>query len=192
MNYIVRRIITVFAIILIIIFGVVLLRGGSNKPKPITPVTRQILDLPEYANTDAQVRMTIDGRINGEDIHRAIRITVGRDQRSIDIIHGYSDQVIESHQYPNSLNAYDVFLRALKGQGFLQARKKVKNTDDRGQCPLGQRYIFELNQSGEQISRLWASNCSGVGTFAGKSSNTQTLFKRQISEYDKITSKVQL
>lgn len=191
MNYLVRRIIIVLVVLFLIFIGFRLLFGGGGEA-PVVPTTQRVRDLPEYANTNAEVSMITDGRVNGDDIHRAIRITISRDQRTIDILQGYGGIVIDSRQYYNTLNAYDVFLRSLKVHNFLLVRRNVRNTDDRGQCALGHRYIFELNQQGEQLSRLWSSTCNGIGTFAGSTANLQSLFRLQIPEYDQITARVQL
>ena len=187
-----RYIVSFLAVLLLIILGVVLFSGGTKKEVPKPTSTTKVLALPDYATTSANASITIDGRINGEDTHRAIRITVSNNERSIDILQGYSGNVIDSHRYTNSVDAFNVFLRALDNQRFLLARKGVKNTDDRGQCPLGNRFIFKLTQEGKDLSRLWSSTCNGVGTFAGKSANTQELFKKQIPDYDKITAQVRL
>jgi hypothetical protein len=186
-----RNVVIGLAVILLIITGVILFRGGS-KQVSVSPVAKKPLALPEYANTTASVSWTEAGRVNGDDIHRQVRVIVSRDQRVIDIIQGYSGNVINTKQYYNTQNAYDVFLRALNTEKFLLAKKNVKNTDDRGQCPLGLRDIFQLEQDNKQLARLWSSTCSGVGTFAGKTADLQALFKRQIPDYDTMTRNVTL
>jgi len=187
----VRRIVVVIAVILVVIAGIAVIRGG-NQQKPLSPAANKPLTLPEYGNTTGQVSWTIDGRVNGDDIHRQIRVTVSRDSRVIDVIQGYGGIVMTTKQYYNTLQAYDVFLRAINTEKFLLARKGVKNTDERGQCPLGFRNIFKLEQDNKQISRLWSSTCSGIGTFAGNTADLQVLFKRQIPDYDKLTAQVAL
>lgn len=174
--------------ILVIALLIIIFHGGGKKPNtPSTPVKT----LPDYAMSTAAVSMTIDGRVNGEDAHRAIRVTVDQYHRQLDIIGGYSGNLIETHNFANTEPAYDVFLRAINGGGFTVKSTKYKVADERGKCPLGFRYIFELNDGGDQISRTWASSCgTAVGTLGGNSVLLQSLFKAQITDYSKLTSQV--
>jgi len=183
-----RSILALLAIIVLIFFGIIIF-GGSNKtsrPVPTIPKT-----LPDYAETNAEVSLTTDGRINGDDVHRAIRITVSREQRSIDIIQGYEGYIIKNESFANSQTAYDVFLRSLNVAGFTRERKAT-TTDERGVCPLGNRYIFELNNTGGSDMRRWSTSCSGLGTFGGKVNLIRTLFQRQITDYNKFINGVNL
>jgi len=177
--------------ILLIIVGLIFVFSDHKKPTPVTnkPV---ILPLQEYATSDATVSMTIDGRVNGEDAHRAIRITVSRDSRTLDIIQGYSGRVAETHSFSNSSDAYDVFLRSLKNSGFMVKLKKPTAPDDsRGYCPDGQRTTLVLEKETDTLSSLWSSSC-GIGTFGGNIDLVNGLFRDQITDYDALTSQVEL
>jgi hypothetical protein len=177
---------------LILIIGVILIFGGNEPEKP--PQGPVIQPLPSYASTDAQVSMTIDGPVNGEDVHRQIRIRVDRYGRHLEIIQGYSGNVIARNDFDNTQDAYRVFLKSLNNSGFMAARKGVKNTDYEGQCALGQRYIFELNDGGEELSKLWSSSCGGnIGTLAGANSGSlRSLFQAQITNYGSLIQNVNL
>lgn len=178
-------------ILLMIAVVAILSNGGSNKPKTPTGITLKAL--PDYANTDATVSMEIDGRVNGDETHRAIRLTVGRDQRDLQVIQGYSGNVIQSNTFYNTQAAYDVFLRSIRGGGFTLRLKGTTYTDERGVCPLGDRYIFTLSQNNDDLSRLWGTTCgTKVGTLGGSRSFLQQLFQAQIPDYDKLTAQVQL
>jgi hypothetical protein len=51
------------------------------------------------------------------------------------------------------------------------------------------RTIYELNDSGDSLVRLWGSTCGEkIGTFGGSKSGVQELFQDQITDYDKIIS----
>lgn len=179
-------------ILLMIIIVIILASGGEKKPAQ-TGVT--LKSLPNYSQTGATVSLTTQGIVNGEDIHRSIRIIVGANERTIQVISGYNNQVISSQVFPNSEEAYDVFLRSLAGMGFLTRSKEKPPVADNenGYCPLGRRYIYELNQGADELSRLWSSTCGvKVGTFGGSASGTQTLFQRQITNYNQIVSDVNL
>jgi hypothetical protein len=185
------------AFIILIILVMVLIFGGGGTKKQTTKISvPTIMALPDYASTNATTSMTIDGRVNGDELHRAIRITIGQNQRQLDIIQGYSGHVISSQSFYNTQDAYNVFLRAINNSGFLLHAKKTKiavPADERGLCPLGNRYIFELDQNGSTLSRLWASDCGvAVGTLGGSSSLLQSLFEAQVPKYQTLVGNVQL
>ena len=175
---------------------VAVLAGGGNGDKPKTTNVVTLKSLPNYANTGATVSWTVQGRVNGDEMHRSIRVTVGENERVLQVIQGYNNQVITSQVFPNNPAAYDVFLRSIGGQGFLLHAKPQKppvSDNENGYCPLGYRYIYELNQGDKELSRLWSSTCgTKVGTFGGAPSTLQSLFQLQIPDYNQLTSGVQL
>jgi len=177
-----------------IIFLVILLKlfTGGHKPAPTTGV--QVKPLPEYAATDATVSFTTDGIVNGDELHRSIRITISSNQRTLDVLQGYNPSVIQSKSFVNNQEAYDVFLRAIANSGFLVKTKNSKApTDERGLCPLGFRYILDLNQDGDDLSRLWASSCgSKVGNSAAAIPTVSQLFEDQIPNYENLVGQVNL
>jgi len=177
-----------------IIFLAILLNlfTGGNKPAPVSTV--QVKPLPEYAASDATVSFTTDGIVNGDELHRSIRITISSNQRTLDVLQGYNPSVIQSKSFINNQEAYDVFLRALANSGFLVKIKNSKEpADERGLCPLGFRYILDLNQDGDDLSRLWASSCgSKVGNSAAAIPTVSQLFQNQIPNYDNLVGQVNL
>jgi hypothetical protein len=193
-----RAIIALLALILfLVLVGVFLanLLGGHKKPSTTPTAPAKVMTLPDYANTSVVTSMTIDGKVNGDDLHRAVRITIGQNQREIDIIQGYSGHVLSSQTFYNTQDAYAVFLRAINYGGFMLPlkTKTPEPADERGICAAGDRYIFSLDQYGSNISRLWASDCGvKVGTLGGDSSALQQLFEAQIPQYDTVVENVQL
>ncbi|HET7529017.1 MAG TPA: hypothetical protein VFJ84_02195 [Candidatus Saccharimonadales bacterium] len=184
------RLISIFAgIIIFIILLVVLLTHGGKKPQP-----NPIQPLPSYAGTNAQVSFTTDGMVNADQLHRSIRITVTNSEITLDVLKGYNPQIIRSKTFQNNQEAYTVFLKAINNSGFLAktSNKKIPD-DDAGQCPLGTRYILDLNNEGSDLSRTWASSCgSNVGTSKAALGAIQTLFQAQVPGYDTLTSDVDL
>lgn len=175
----------------LIIFGIIRIFSGSPKPTPTpTPPAPAVKSLPEYADTYAEVSFTVDGRVNGEEKHRAIKITVDQFQRKVYILGGYSGNIIQEHTLPNNKTAYEVFLKALNNEGFtLKLKNSTAPESEIGQCPLGLRRIYELNDSGTSLSRFWNSTCgTKVGTFGGDTGAIQALFQAQITDYNKIIS----
>lgn len=177
-----------FIIIVLIIFGVFIF--GINKKSTPKPVSVAQSALQDYASTTAEVRLTIDGRVVGDDTHRAIRITIGRNQRKVEVIQGYQGNIINSKTQDGNESAYDVFLRSLNSAGFTKERKS-KVVDERGVCSSGNRYIYELINTENSDMRRWSTSC-GAGTFGGQSQAIRTLFQNQITEYETITSAVEL
>jgi len=185
-----RIIAAILGFIVFIVIMVNLFTG--HKPAPVNTVA--LKPLPDYASSDATVSFTADGIINGDEMHRAIRVTVSANQRTLDVLQGYNPQVILTKSFENNQEAYDVFLRALANAGFLVKSKNSKAvTDERGLCPLGFRYILDLNQDGDDLSRLWASSCStSLGNAAGQVATIRQLFQDQIPDYETITGPVNL
>lgn len=184
-----RSFIALLAVITLVVLGFILFRG-NDKPKPSGPLPKVLAD---YAVTDASVRFTYDGLINGDDAHRAIRVSVNRSQRTLEVLQGYSGNVIQSNVQANTTDAYKVFLSALANVGFNRTRK-TSNTNVVGACPLGNRFLYDLIGTGDSQTDLsiWSSTCNGVGTFGGIKASVQRLFQLQITDYDKLTPTVNL
>lgn len=184
-----RLLVTIFAIIFFIILGIIIFGGSNNTPNPkIAGKT-----LPDYSSTDAKVKVTIDGIINGDDEHRQIRITVDQNRRSLDIIQGYRGNVIKTKSFVNNSSAYNIFLHAIYLSGFTKERK-TKFTDERGVCPQGQRYIYELTDTGSKKTdlRLWSTSCGSSGTEGGQAPLILDLFQAQITGYDDLVATVNI
>lgn len=177
--------IIIFIVILVAIFG-----HGGKKPAPGV----QTQPLPSYAGTNAAVSFTQDGIVNADDLHRSIRITVSNSQVTLDVLKGYNPQVIQSKSFENNQEAYTVFLKAINNAGFLAKTKKTNiPQDESGQCPLGFRFILDLNQDGSDLSRTWASSCgSAAGTSTGALSTIQQLFENQVPGYQNLIETVDL
>ena len=150
------------------------------------------MTLGDYAGSEAVVRLTVEGEIEAKEEHRAIRITVGRARRNVEVLRGYDAEVLKSQPLDNSQAAYDEFLQALTTAGFAN-RKDAPQEDERGVCPTGRRYIYEVLDSSEEVLRLWSTSCSGKqGTLAGNASLIRTLFEAQIPDYAEFTRDVRL
>lgn len=189
-SYFIRNLIIFLGITFLLIFIVVKVFGNKPKPTPAPTNVPVVKPLPQYADTYAEVSYMIDGHINGNDQHRAIKITIDQFQRKLYILSTYDYNVIQENDFANTQEAYEVFLKSINNEGFLA---KLKNTkapaNPTGQCPLGMRKIYELNDSGDSLSKLWGSTCGRpVGTFGGDTSAIQTLFQAQIPDYSKIIS----
>lgn len=177
MKFVFGTLATIAILILAIVFV-------FNRDEPTTPQanTKKAAQLVDYAKKDSSVTHTTIGELVGEDEHREVRITVSQSERTIDIIGGYSAIVISSQSYPNTLEAYETFLSALGGQGYLNSRE-TEIKDPRSTCPTGRRYTYVLTEGSSQVSNLWGTSCGRIGTYNGKSEAVRNLFKNQIPEY---------
>lgn len=197
-KYIMRYFAAFLVFIALILFGIVIFGGNSNKSNSSTSTSSQVTKaLPDYASSNAEVRVTIDGPVNGDDLHRQIRMTISSSQRTIDIIQGYQGNVIQTESIGNNQPAYNVFLNAIYRYGFTLGLNPKKNkfvsTNDVGSCPLGDRYYFELMNTGSNADqRLWTSTCGKQvpGNFGGDSVTLLQLFRVQYTNYDDFTSGV--
>ena len=191
--YIVGRIVLgLVGLILLIVIIVKLFGGHSHKATPPPANKPTVMTLPDYATTDAAVSLTTDGIVNGDDLHRAIRVIVNSTTRELDIYQGYSSHVLTFQTFGNTLEAYTVFLKALNNRGFLTKTMATKSpANEQGQCPLGFRYILDLNQDNSDISRTWSSTCD-TGTAGGDVASILELFQDQIPNYSTLTEQVNL
>jgi hypothetical protein len=136
--------------------------------------------------------MTTQGEIVGQDQFRSIRISVTPSERRFQILAGY-DNVVQSEQVFGNINdAYSTFADALTNAGFNRTRTSTIESVN-GVCPLGKRYIYEINEFGTQVMNLWSTTCGrGVGTFGGNRNLVQSLFENQIPNYNDLVEDVDL
>lgn len=178
------------AFILIILAIILIFRmGGNDEADKGTPQT----DLTEYVNSDAVARLTMDGKVVAREKHYAIRITVGRTNRTIEVLNGYEGEVVQSREYGNDIAAYDVLLHAIQNAGFANEKPGGTEQELTGMCPLGNRYIYELTENGNDKVKLWSTSCSGKeGDFAGNAALVRQLFQAQIPDYQEVTRQIRL
>ncbi len=155
----------------------------TNVPKTVHPA--------DYVdNASSKVSWTQQGRLVGNDLRRSVKITVTPTERRVDLLDGYDQKITKTTIFTNDKVGYTSFLLALENLNFGRERK-VTQPDERGVCPLGQRYIYELHDGGTQKIRLWSDSCvAAEGTYAGSATTTRQLFKAQITGYEKFISGV--
>jgi len=180
-RYFIGFLLTVGLIILLI---VLLFHHGGNGKVPVTQAP-----LTSYSNSDTVVRETIDGPINAPATHRQLQITVGRNNTTFEELSGYDGNVVKSQSYDMTENAYSNFLYAIERAGYTQGNTDRALKNERGYCPEGRRYIFEVIQDGKDLERYWVTNCNGTPkTFNGKASLVIDLFRAQVPDYTSLTS----
>lgn len=161
---------------------------GGGKPK--VPTTTKTLD--SYSTTDANVSMTIDGPVNAASEHQQIKITVDKDNVTYEELLGYDGRVTEMRKFDNTINSYEVFLKALSHSGFTKGNSTKAYADEQGYCPLGKRYIFELQDGVETLEHFWATSCGNPKTYYGNTSVTIQLFQAQVPGYDDLSANYDL
>jgi hypothetical protein len=181
MRYFIGFLVTIGLIIVLIIL-LFTGGGGSGPKKPKTTMS-----LADYASTGAVVRLTIDGPIVADQNHQAVQITVGQDDTTYEQIQGYQGTVVNQQSFVNNQNSYSNFLYALGRAGFTQGDSSKALANEKGYCPTGNRYIFELINNGTTVQRYWSTSCSGPKTYKGSRSLTLTLFEAQVPNYNNLT-----
>lgn len=179
LRYIIGFFVTIGLIILLI---VLLFTGGNSDSKTVPKTGKQ---LSSYANTDTQVRLSIDGPIISNQEHQSVRFTVDQNNVVLDTLKGYDGAVTDTKTYANTQASYFAFLSSLQLLNFTEG--KVPNADlksEAGHCAQGQRYVFEIIQNGSDIQRYWATSCGGPHTYLGNVQSTIDLFKQQIPDYE--------
>ncbi len=172
---------------LIIILILLLFGGGGGKSKaPVVPRT-----LNSYAATDAMARLTIDGPINAPQNHQEVQVSIGQDGTTFEQLQGYDGTVVNQQTFTNSQTSYAVFLHALTLAGFTRGNTSAALKDERGYCPLGDRYIFEFVNNGQDLERFWATSCGNPKTFLGNTNLTIDLFEAQVPGYATLTQNIQ-
>jgi hypothetical protein len=160
--------------LIIVVFILILRAFGSRTPEAT-------IDLLDYAKTDTVVQLTVDGPVSSEQTHQRYRVTVGRDFSTIELTKGYEGERQDLRSYESNETAYANFLRALQLLGYTKGDTTPEKADERGQCPDGSRYVYEIISDNRRIQRFWSTSC-GRGTYGGNAAQTRQLFIRQVPE----------
>lgn len=179
-----RYILGVLAVIIILITGIYLII--DNDPAPEQAAEEQVV-LADYADSGATLEYFESGDIVAPEEHRAVRVTVSRNQRELEVISGYDGNVINRKTFPNTPEAFEAFVYALDQAGFANQRDTQLDTE-KGVCPNGSRTVYTLRENSDEVLRLWSSSCSrNDGSFAGDRSLVEDLFEDQIPEFRQLT-----
>lgn len=190
--YQIRRTVIILLAVVLAVFAVVwmanLARRSFSSDGADAARDAETIVLTDYDTSSSRVRLLYDGAVISREEHRALRITVSADQRVIEILRGYDGDALKRKTYPNTLAAYQTFIRAINYEGFSSAQNNKLGDDERGICPAGRRTVTELFEDGDSILRLWSATCSRkLGTLSGDSPALLLLFKNQIPDYSELT-----
>lgn len=151
-------------------------KAFSTTSSTTTTPTKSLVN---YATTDAEFVMLIDGPVESDQTHQSLRITVSRDQNVIQLMNGYEGQVVNQQSFASNSTAYAAFLKSLDKAGFAKKALTTVSSDERGYCPLRNRFVYTIEENGAQKQRVWTTSC-GIGNYAGTQSLTRRLFIDQI------------
>lgn len=187
-----RNFLIALAVFIIVVggLGTLVVNVVNRDPDP-APADSQTSSQQKFSDRTTKVRFITDGAIVGLERHRSIRITVDQSNRTLEVLRGYNEEVIRSQEFANDSAAFTKFLIALDTMGYSKENPKVSK-DERGVCPLGNRYIYEATYKSGDPLRTWSSSCNTAGRFQGNTANVQQLFRNQIPEYSKLVADVNL
>ncbi len=159
-------------------------RSAESNPRATEDTRRQEVT---NINTGRSLRMTVYGPIVANEERESYEITVTTTSRRFTAYKGYSQSQIASNDYDNTYEGYQQFAYALARAGFDKKRDVTEEqSDDRGACATGKRYVYELFENGTVAKRTWTTNCNSVrGTYGGTNATTYQLFQSQIPEFNK-------
>lgn len=186
MRYVIGFLVTLGLIALLII----LLISGGGRKTGTTHVSQK--NLTDYASTDAQTVLTIDGPINAESEHDQVRITVDNTDVTYEHIRGYQGNAVQTKIFANNEDAYNAFLHALLHAGFTVGDNNPALRDPSGWCATGARYIFSLTQDGKTIQQYWNTSCDKTKTYEGNTPLTLTLFEAQVPGFNDLIQNLNL
>jgi hypothetical protein len=176
-------------VVALIVFLFVIIFGGSDNKTKVANSSRV---LSSYATSSSEVKMTIDGPTNASADHRQVVVHVDQNQVLFQEKHGYDGDVAKSQNFANSPGSYQAFLRSLEHANFTKGDASHMNADERGYCPLGSRYIFELIDAGKIVQRYWTTSCGSPKTFLGDTALNIELFQKQVPGYFDLTDDASL
>lgn len=181
------RVIVGFLIVIGLIFvGILLLVrllfGGSD------PAPQPKDDLVDSATTTQTMQLTIQGPVTADQEHKQIKVEVSASQTRLELITGYEGRADKTEVYSNNATSYADFLRGLDLLGYTQGSDDRALKDERGYCPTGQRFVFEIKDGSETKQRYWSSTCKDTGSYKGLTTQTVNLFKAQIPNFSAVTN----
>ncbi|MGB3023905.1 MAG: hypothetical protein WBB39_03840 [Candidatus Saccharimonadales bacterium] len=187
-------IVFVTILILVVVGAYLLLRGNQAKPQT---VDSNLVEKIEVTKLDASrsVRMTVYGPIVSNEGRESYSITVSQDSRQFEARKGYDATVVGTSSYGNSLEAYTQLVFALSRANF-DARRTLKtgeDTDDRGVCPSGKKYVYDILEFDSSVASAWTTSCKNAkGTFGGSNTAIKVLFDKQIPDLSTVIKSIKL
>ncbi len=163
-------------VVLVLILLIRGFKGGTNS-------TLNQINVGNYASSNSDAVLLIDGPTRLDQEHFQVRITVSGTLNQIEVVQGYQNNVIRSQTYATNTAAYAAFLQSLQLVNFSHGIQS--DVDYRGYCPTGNRYVYSFSNNQSELFRYWSTSCGGnQGTFRGDARVVRQLFERQIAQDD--------
>ncbi len=185
-----RRFLSLFIVAVLLIIGIIWIvrRPSDNDVRTPEDAVAAI----DFAKSEATAHFTVEGPVTAPENHYKIHISVNRSERKMEVIRGYNGEILRTKTYPNTDASFESFLYALGSAGYTVTRD-VQLEDERGVCPTGRRFIYEIMVGSEQKHRSWSASCSSkVGTFSGDRRMVNRLFEDQIPDYNELDNGAKL
>lgn len=192
-----RRIIPIVFILVIIAVAIAAIVsigqaifGGEGQPEEVNQGKRSLVNTDE----DRGVRMTVRGPLSGDEKYYSYSITIKPDSRNLTTYNGYLNRQLETQDLGNNIPAYEQFVYSLDRAGMMDAKEFSGDENDiRGVCATGRIITFETLRGASVIKSLWTSTCSNSrGSLKTEYIRLQNLFKAQMPDYLKATSKLRI
>lgn len=182
-----RYFLSVLAIVLVLVISIIVIaRSGGNTSR------NNAINVANYGtNLSSAATETTYGYLVGENQRVAVQVVVNPSTRTINILSGYENNVVNTQTYSNTPAAYQAFLGGLANAGF-ELSKPTSQVNMFGVCPLGDTYTYELNNGEKDVINSWSTSCrASDGTFKGSASLVLQLFQMQIPNYFTFTNNLQ-
>lgn len=192
----VQRVVPIILVLIVIIVAVAALVsvarnifGGSEEP-----VVNNGKEALLNTSLDRSVRMTVRGPIVGDNVFHSYTITATPTTRNLTTYQGYLQNQLETSDLANNSKAYEQFVYALDRADMMEGNELEGDADDiRGVCATGFLYRYEVIQGSNTVKSLWTTSCNrSKGSLKANNASLVRLFRVQIPDVAKITSKVQL
>lgn len=193
------RIIPIILTLLIVIVAIValvsLMRSlfFSRQAAPLSDTdTSQVALL--NTTVDRAVRMTVRGKIVGNEDFRSYEITVTPSNRTYTVFAGYTGQQVERLTFGNNIPAYEEFVYALSRANLAKGEELSDDKNDtRGVCATGRLYSFTILNANQSVETLWTTSCRGTeGSLDANETQLASLFAAQIPNSRSLISKIDL
>ncbi len=181
-----QRIVPIALVILIIIVAVAALISvgrtlfGGNSESVVNTGKEALLN----TSLDRSVRMTVRGRIVGDNAFNSYTITVTPTTRTLTTYQGYLLTELEKNEQTNNSKGYQQFVYALDRANMMEGDEPEGDANDtRGVCATGQLYRYEVLQGSNVVKELWTTSCSrSQGSLKANNQLLVRLFKAQIPD----------
>lgn len=192
----VQRIVPIVLVLIVIIIAVAALVSVARnlfggETEPVVNTGKEALT---NTSLDRSVRLTVRGRIVGDNVFHSYTITATPTTRNLTTYQGYLQNQLETSELANNSKAYEQFVYALDRADLMEGRELEGDADDmRGVCATGYLYRYEVIQGTNVVKSLWTTSCSREkGSLKANNQALVRLFRAQIPGVSTITNKVEL